>query len=265
MATHIVIPDTQVKPGVNTDHLEWAGKYIADQFGMQPDVTVIHLGDHWDMPSLSSYDKGTKGMEGRRYVEDIEAGNEALARLTDPIRSVRLEYEKSKRLSRKTTAEFRPWEPRLVLLRGNHEDRISRAINADARMDGALSLDQLQSPGWETHDYLNVVWIDGVAYSHYFYNPMSGRPYAGMIESRLRRIGHSFTMGHQQTLGYGVEYTLKGPRHGLVAGAFYQHDEGYKGPQGNDHWRGIVVCHEVRDGDYCPMFVSLDYLRRRYA
>ena len=49
----LVIPDTQVKPGVNTDHLEWAGHYAVK---MKPDV-IVHIGDHWDMPSLSSYDK----------------------------------------------------------------------------------------------------------------------------------------------------------------------------------------------------------------
>jgi len=44
----------------------------------------------------------------------------------------------------------------------------------------------------------------------------------------------------------------------------YLHDEGYKGPQGNDHWRGIVVKHQVEDGQYDHMLVSLDYLCRRY-
>ena len=34
---HLIIPDTQVKPGVNTSHLEWCGKYIVDS---KPDVIV---------------------------------------------------------------------------------------------------------------------------------------------------------------------------------------------------------------------------------
>ena len=57
----LIIPDTQVKPGVPTDHMEWIGKYILDQ---KPDC-VIHLGDHYDMHSLSSYDQGKKAGEGR--------------------------------------------------------------------------------------------------------------------------------------------------------------------------------------------------------
>ena len=50
---HIFIPDTQVKTGTPTEHLIAAGNYIASK---RPDV-IIHAGDHWDMPSLSSYEK----------------------------------------------------------------------------------------------------------------------------------------------------------------------------------------------------------------
>ena len=45
MTRHLVIPDTQVKPGNSVDHLYWDGKYAA---ATKPDV-IIHLWDHWDM------------------------------------------------------------------------------------------------------------------------------------------------------------------------------------------------------------------------
>ena len=50
MIKHLVIPDTQVKPDFHIEHLEWAGQYAVDK---KPDV-IVHLGDHWDMPSLST-------------------------------------------------------------------------------------------------------------------------------------------------------------------------------------------------------------------
>jgi hypothetical protein len=53
-------------------------------------------------------------------------------------------------------------------------------------------------------------------------------------------------------------------QHGLVAGACYLHDEDYKGPQGNAHFRGIVVKHGVRNGSYDIQQISLDFLCRRY-
>lgn len=251
---HIVIPDTQSKPDVPTEHLAWVGQYIVDQFVDKPSVSIIHLGDHADMPSLSSYDRGKREMEGRRYRADIEAANSAFDVLCAPLE------DHNRRHPRK------PWEPTKHILLGNHEDRIDRACSDNAQLDGTIGTHDLNyaDHGWTVHPFLKVVMLDGVAYSHYFYNPMSGNVFGGMIETRLRNIGRSFTMGHQQTLLYGVRYVAGRSQHGLVAGACYLHDEDYKGPQGNAHWRGIIVCHEVEGGSYDPMFVSLRYLCQRY-
>jgi len=86
----------------------------------------------------------------------------------------------------------------------------------------------------------------------------------GSALMRLKTLGHSYTMGHQQVLDYGIRFVNGKSQHALVAGACYLHDEDYKGYQGNAHWRGIIVCHDVVDGSYDPMFISLDYLCRRY-
>ena len=254
--THVVIPDTQAKPGVPTDHLRWIGQYIVDQFHDEP-IKIIHLGDHADMPSLSMYDKGKKAMEGRRYVEDIKAANDAWRVLNEAL----LQFNNNRKRTK-----HKPWLPQRYVLLGNHEDRINRAVSMDAQLEYVLSTDQLDyaRTGWTVSPFLDVLWLDGVAYSHYFYNPMSGKPLGGNVEARLRAIGHSFTMGHQQTLGYGLRFVAGKSQHGLVAGSCYLHNEDYKGPQGNAHWRGIIVKHEVRDGSYDPMFISLDYLCRRY-
>jgi hypothetical protein len=258
--THIVIPDTQAKPGVPDAHLRWVGQYIVDHFAGKPHVKVIHLGDHWDMPSLSSYDRGKRQMEGRRVQEDIDAGNAAFARLNSALTAYNSHRETDDQ-----------WWPERHFLLGNHEDRITRAIEDDAQLEGLLTLDSLNATelGWAVHDYLDPVFIDGIGYSHYWANPLTGRPYTGMAITRLKTIGHSFTMGHQQTLDYAVRFVRddKGEvrsQHGLVAGACYLHDEEYKGYQGNAHWRGIVVCHAVHNGSYNAMFVDLEYLCQRY-
>ena len=46
---HLVIPDSQVRPGVDTSYLKWIGQYIVDK---KPD-TIIHIGDFADMPTIS--------------------------------------------------------------------------------------------------------------------------------------------------------------------------------------------------------------------
>jgi len=188
---------------------------------------------------------------------DIESANEAWRVLNQPLYDFNDNRRKTKHAQ---------WNPERFITLGNHEDRINRATENDAQIDGLFSIDDLDyaRSGWEVIPFKVIKWIDGVAYAHFFYNPMTGQPFGGNIDTRLKNVGHSFTMGHQQTLLYGMRYVADKSQHGLVAGACYLHDEDYKGPQGNHHWRGIIVKHQVTDGQYDPMFVSLDYLCRRY-
>lgn len=251
---HVVIGDTQVKEGVPLNNLTWIGRYIVDQFGGVPNVRLIHVGDHADMESLSAYDKGKKSMEGRRYKADIKAANHGWDLLNEPIHR----FNAKKRVK---------WNPSREITLGNHEYRIERACEEDAQIDGVISYDDLnfKEHGWRVHDFLKPVTFDGITYCHYFQNPNSGRPYCGEnLLLRLKTIGRSFTMGHQQGCNYVHRQVGATRHHGLVIGSSYLHDEKYLGYQGNDYWRGIVVCHQVENGAYDPMFVSLEWLCRRY-
>lgn len=258
MATHVVLPDAQVEPGAPINNLRWIGRYIVEHFAGQEDVKIIHLGDFADMPSLSSYDKGKKSMEGRRYVADIAAANNGFSTLCMPLKL----YNSKRKLYKE-----KQWWPERHIMLGNHCDRITRAIENDAQLEGVISLDDLHyaQHNWQVHPFLVPVTLDGVVYAHYFANPMTGRPYGGNALSRLKTLGHSYTMGHQQTLDIAVRFVNGRQQRGLIAGAGYMHNMGYMGPQGNiAHWRGIIVCHQVFEGSYDLMEVSLDYLCRRY-
>ncbi len=43
-------------------------------------------------------------------------------------------------------------------------------------------------------------------------------------------------------------------------GSSYPHEESYLGGQGNKHWRGIVLLHDVEDGSFDEEFISLKRL-----
>ena len=251
---HMVIPDTQCKPENGYEHLEWAGKYAAEK---KPDV-IIHLGDHWDMPSLSSYDKGKGSMEGRRYVDYVRAGNYAMDVFMAPI------YKEQKRM-RKTKKKV--WKPRLVFLMGNHEQRIERAVDDNIQLADLLSYDDfnLVDHGWEVHPFLKVVTINDIAYSHYFTSGVMGRPVSS-ARLMLNKKHMSCVMGHVQDRDIAWARNAVGVQHtGLFAGIFYTHDEGYLNPQTNTSWRGIWMFHEVKDGGFDEMPVSLNYLEKRYG
>ena len=251
---HFVIPDTQVKPGVKLNHLTAAGNYIVEK---RPEV-IVHLGDHWDMSSLSSYDRGTKKAEGKRYQDDIVAGLEGMMALLGPIKDLQRKQKYQK---------IKQYNPRMVFLIGNHEERIMRHVNANPELAGKLGYQdlKLEKYGWEVHDFTKPVNIDGVWYAHYFYNAMSGRALGGKAHTKLTNLGFSFTMGHQQGLETAIKALNNGDTiRGTVAGSFYQHEEAYKGPQGNKHWHGCLYKHEVEKGNYCLMELSMTYLKEKW-
>lgn len=250
----LVIPDTQVKPEVPLDHLTWAGQYAVEKY---PDV-IVFIGDHWDMPSLSSYDKGKKSFEGRRYTKDIEAGRLGMAKFMAPI---------IQEQERQRTNKHKVWRPRLIFCIGNHEERIERAINTDAMLEGMMGYQDfgLEQWGFEVYDFLEVFVINGVAFSHYFPSGAMLRPVTS-AKALLTKKHMSCIMGHVQDrdIAYGRRADGKGMT-ALFAGIFYQHDEDYLGNQGNGSWRGIWMLNDVRDGAFDEMPVSLNYLRKKYG
>lgn len=250
---HAVIPDCQVKPNVDTGYLRLIGNFLAEK---KPDV-IVQIGDFADMPSLSSYDVGKKSFEGRRYVNDCEAVRDAMQVLMEPIQ------EEQSRLKRNKEKQ---WTPELHLTLGNHENRITRAVESDPRLDGTLSIDDLgyKSFGWDVHEFLYPVFIDGVGYAHYFTSGPMGRPVANARQLVLKKL-QSCVMGHVQHWDLHRTFRADGTGViGLFAGSCYTHDEDYLGPQGNHYTRGIWILHEVIGGDFMPMYVSLDFLSRKY-
>lgn len=245
----VIIPDTQIKPGVDTTHINWAAKAIVHY---QPDYIIV-IGDWWDLPSLSTHDApGSKEAEGRRVKADIDVGNEAFERFVAPMNAERKKNKK--------------WNPECHFLFGNHEDRLTRAIFREPKWDGVLSLDSLRTPGFKRHEFLKIITLEGIRFCHYFPNPLSGRPIGGTIPNRLNHIGGSFVQGHQQGFLYGSKQYPDHVAHGLVCGKFYSHREHYRPADVQQaEWNGIVVLNETRNsGDYDLMPLSFNYLRRTF-
>jgi len=254
--THLYIPDSQVRKGVSLEYLRWIGEYIVRK---RPSV-IIHAGDFADMESLSTYDKGKRTAEGKRVQEDINVAHKGMETLLGPLRKLQAEQaEKGEAV----------YMPRMVLTLGNHEDRINRHVDANPELHGFLSTDSLKYRefGWEVIPFLTPVIIDGIAYCHYFPNNMTGKPLGGSAMNMLKTIGRSFTQGHKQTLDVTTRFLPSDGQQqwGIIAGAAYTHDEDYKGVQGNRHWRGIILKHNVKNGSYDPLFISLDWLERQYG
>jgi hypothetical protein len=70
-------------------------------------------------------------------------------------------------------------------------------------------------------------------------------------------------MGHVQRMD--VAYHPQTQQIGLFASTCYLHNEEYLGPQGNTAPRQVIMKHEVENGRYDLMAVSLRYLQKRYS
>ena len=244
----LVIPDTQIKPGVPTEHLLWAGRACVEY---KPDV-IVHLGDHWDFVSLNSYLPPLE-IESTRLLADIDSGNQALELFQQPIK----DYNKGRR---------KKYKPQLHLLRGNHEQRLQRYISDHPALEALIGFHLLKSDGWTVHPFLEVVEIAGIHFSHYFYSPNTGRPLCGTAHSKLKNVGLSFVMGHQQGKDLAERSLPNGQKQrALIVGSFYLHNESYRGPQGYESWRGVVVLNDAKNGSYDLMELGIDYLKRKFA
>lgn len=250
----LIIPDCQVKEGVPLDHLTWAGKAIVQY---QPDV-VVNIGDFADMPSLSSHDKvGSKYFEGLRYRKDVEVTREAMQALLAPLKEKQQAQKKNKE---------KVYKPRMVMCLGNHENRIDRAINNNPMLEGILSTKDLgYEDDWEVHAFLQPVFISGVGFNHYWPVGAMGRP-ASSASVIISKLHMSCIAGHQQgkQVAYGKRADGK-PLISIIAGSYYLHDESYMDQLSNRHWRGLVILNDVKDGYFDELFLSIEYLQRKYA
>jgi hypothetical protein len=246
LSVHLVIPDSHAHPGFSNKRYSYLGHLIND---IKPDV-VVDIGDWFDMPSLCSYDRGKKSFEGRSYKADIEAGLDAQQRVYDIVR-------KNKRKL-----------PRFVRCLGNHEHRVSRAVELDRVLEGTIGTSDFQSKeyGWEEYPFLEPVNIDGVDYAHYFVTGVSGRPISGEHPgySLLTKRFRSSTCGHIHTFDYCIRTSGTGKLHGCVVGVYQDYWADYAGPA-NDIWNpGIVVKRDVENGAYDIEHISFRAIEEAY-
>ena len=246
--TCLVIPDIQAKPGHSLKHLGYLASFIKEK---RPDC-IVQLGDLWDIPSLSSYDRGKKAAEGKRLVADVRIGQLAAQMITPNIRGYR---------------------PKLIYTEGNHEYRIQRYENDYPELEGALfsPVDYMDDLGWESYPFLQVAQWRGISFSHFFPRTATGTTSAASqrngASSALAMVRANMTTciaGHKQGLDSAI-FTLNDHRkRGIIAGSFYSHNEGYHSAQGHNYWRGVLMLNNVKKGDFDLTEVSLGYLRRKY-
>ena len=229
----LVIGDPHAHPDYDNSRFTTLGKYIARE---RPQI-IVCIGDMADMPSLSSYDRGTKGFEGRRYKKDISAAIDAQKKLFAPINKVR------------------GYKPKLHMCIGNHEDRIVRAVNTTPELDGAIGLHDLKYEdfGWKVTPFKRSVVIQGISFSHYFTSGVAGRPISSVHigHALVTKLHCSAVQGHSHLFNHSEQTRPDGQKiFGLSAGCFShpKYTESWCQDTEYQWWRGVIML-EGLDGE----------------
>lgn len=252
MTKMIILPDQHAHPDYNNDRADWAAQLIIDQ---QPDI-VVNLGDAADMPSLSSYDKGKRSFQGRNYKDDLNAHLDFQERLWGPVKA------------RKKKLPYR------VVLEGNHEHRIERALDLSPELVGTYGFGD-----YDFGSYYNevvryeggtpgIIEIENILFAHYFIAGVSGRAVSGENPAHmlLDKVGQSAVCGHIHTFDFTSKANIQGVvRNTLVAGCYQDYINPWAGNIGQ-LWRpGIAILHNVENGNYDLQWVSLKSLKSEYG
>jgi hypothetical protein len=253
---HLLIPDAHACPGEDLRRFDWLGELI---LLLQPDV-IVDIGDWFDMPSLCSYDKGTRSFEGRRYNDDIEAGHEADMRAFGPI----VKYNGTRSCQKK-----KQYNPEIYRIRGNHEQRILKCAEKEPMLEGTIGMEditpRLTSLDFRVSPFLKPVIVDGVCYSHYFVSGIMGKP---VSSARMMLAKHhiSCTAGHAHLRDWAEGIRADGSRiQGLICGSFHDpdHRSSYAPEQAQAlWWDGLHIKDHVKNGDYDRTEISVRSLQR---
>jgi hypothetical protein len=255
MKKYLIVPDSHAHPNHNNNRADWIGKLILDE---KPDV-VVNMGDVFDMPSLSSFDKGKASFVGASYEKDIIAGVDFLDRMWHPIRNA-----KKKR-------------PLSVFLEGNHEHRLKKVLEYQPELSGSK-----YGIGYKDYcleDYHNIVvpydgqtpgiyTADDINFAHFMVSGVMGRPIGGdnHAASLLAKHHSSCIVAHSHLVDYAVRSLPNGRKiMGLVAGVYQDYKSGWAGKINDLWWQGAILLNSVEGGSFDPSFISIEALRRAYG
>lgn len=250
--TYIILPDQHAHSDHHNDRAIWAGQLIKE---IRPDV-VVNMGDCIDLPSLSSYDKGKRSFHGRSYKSDLDAHLDFQDKLWSP----------TKRAKKKL--------PRRIVLEGNHEHRIERALDLSPELTGTLGFKDFLFD--EYYDDVvryeggtpGVFELDQILFAHYFITGVSGKPISSEhpAYAHLIKNGCSSIAAHTHLFDYTTRTNIQGKTmNSIVAGCYQDYINDWSGNIGRLWRSGITVLRNVEAGDFDVQFISIGALKKEYG
>lgn len=223
---------------------------------------IVIMGDFLTLNSMSAWDLDKrKTMEGRRYWKEIDAGNKALDLMLYPMI-----FHNTKK--RKIKAKI--YNPVLIYLEGNHEDRLKRYLEnhaelADGDLDVARNL-HLDSRRIDYIPYREYYYINGVAFTHIPHGkttPISGKDITAKCQSVVVDscvFAHTHELHISNVHKQGQEHLQQV----INVGCFFQEEEEYVQGRMTNYWKGLVTLHNYDYGRFDITTISMRRLLDEY-
>lgn len=253
----LLIGDPHSSPDTDNSRFSWLGNMILE---VNPDL-IVCIGDFADLNSLSSYDRGKKSAELRRYRNDIQATHNALQRINGPLE----EYNTQRKNIRKAQRA----SPRKIMVLGNHETRIIRAVEMAPELEGTLSIEDLayERYGWQVVPFKRPIEIEGVYFSHYYPSGVKGEAISGfnIAANIIQKNMVSSVCGHSHLYDHAVRNRPDGTKViGLCAG-WYGEQPTFTDATENLWWSGLILLHEMHDGAFDTEQISIERVKKLYG
>ena len=255
--TILVVGDTHVDDEQDLSRFDTLGKMIMDQ---RPEEIIL-IGDFLTLNCLSAWDKNKRlKMEGKRYFSEIDAGNEALDKMLNPIID-----DNKKRRKRKE----KQYKPKIVYLEGNHEDRLNRYFDTDPTFMGRLNVKEdlkLDDRGIDWVPYREYYYTNDIGFTHVPFNkvaPISGVDItrkAQMVTVKSVVFGHI----HEQHLSHVHKIGMPHLQDTYCCGCFISKKEDYVHGRVTNYWRGVTILHPYKLGRFDIESYSLGRMERIY-
>lgn len=239
----LVIGDAHITEKDNLNRFKAMQKVIKKY---KPNKILI-IGDFLTLDCLSAWDKNKKKiMEGKRFKNEIDKGNEAL----DLIQEVH--------------------KGEIIYLEGNHEDRLERYLDVQPTFDGVVNIDlqlKLKDRKITWIRYKAFYTINGISFTHI---PIAGngRPIGGMnmTKKALQMFNNSIVFGHTHSLKIDHETRHNGGMNkALNVGCFFEEDHDYTEGSVCDYWKGLILLETTKANDFDFTTISMESIMKGFT
>lgn len=207
---------------------------------------ILIIGDFLTMDCLSAWDKNKKKiMEGKRFKNEIEKGNEALDIIQEEFKG------------------------EVIYLEGNHEERLERYLDIQPTFDGVVNIPiqlKLAERKIKWVKFKEFYNINGISFTHI---PIAGngRPIGGtnLVKKALSMFSNSVVFGHTHSLKFDHETRHNsGMNKALNVGCYFEEGHDYTKGSTQDHWKGLIILETLKLNDFDYQTISLDSIMSNY-